>query len=82
AITSFSRHLNLLLNKFYLNRKTTLFTYHLLFQVLNEEMIKQIQDQAKNAHKEGFVPTQEVHLEEQPVTFKNVSSQLPLKKSF
>ncbi|NWN46100.1 ATP-binding cassette domain-containing protein [Candidatus Phytoplasma pruni] len=51
-------------------------------QVLNEEMIKQIQDQAKNAHKEGFVPTQEVLLEEQPVTFKNVSSQLPLKKAF
>ncbi|WEK82424.1 MAG: hypothetical protein PR2021_3560 [Candidatus Phytoplasma pruni] len=31
-ITSFSRHLNLLLFKFYLNRKTTLFTYYLLFQ--------------------------------------------------
>lgn len=51
-------------------------------QVLNEEMIKQIQDQVKNAHKEGFVPTQEVLLEEQPVTFKNVSSQLPWKKAF
>ncbi|XXP77358.1 MAG: ATP-binding cassette domain-containing protein [Lettuce witches'-broom phytoplasma] len=51
-------------------------------QVLNEEMIKQIQDQAKNAHKEGFAPTQEVLLEEQPVIFKNVSSELPLKKAF
>ncbi|WP_017192918.1 ATP-binding cassette domain-containing protein [Italian clover phyllody phytoplasma] len=51
-------------------------------QVLNEEMIKQIQDQAKNDYKEGFVPTQEVLLEEQPVTFKNVSSQLPWKKAF
>ncbi|MFB5029502.1 MAG: Vitamin B12 import ATP-binding protein BtuD [Candidatus Phytoplasma pruni] len=51
-------------------------------QVLNKEIIKQIQDQAKNTHKEGFVPTQEVLLEEQPVTFKNVSSQLPWKKAF
>ncbi|MGE9276736.1 MAG: ATP-binding cassette domain-containing protein [Candidatus Phytoplasma pruni] len=51
-------------------------------QVLNEDMIQQIQDQAKNAHKEGFAPTQEVLLEEQPVMFKNVSSQLPWKKAF
>ncbi|KOR75576.1 ABC transporter, ATPase component [Candidatus Phytoplasma pruni] len=51
-------------------------------QVLNEDIIQQIQDQAKNAHREGFVPTQEVLLEEQPVTLKNVSSQLPWKKAF
>ncbi|NWN46099.1 ATP-binding cassette domain-containing protein [Candidatus Phytoplasma pruni] len=51
-------------------------------QILSEEMLEQIQEQIKNAHKEEFVPTKEVFLEEQPVTFKNVSSQLPWKKAF
>ncbi|WP_038104995.1 hypothetical protein, partial [Vaccinium witches'-broom phytoplasma] len=43
----FSRHLNLLLFNFYLNRKTTLFTYHLLFREFKYEELRNEQNQSR-----------------------------------
>jgi putative ABC transport system ATP-binding protein len=51
-------------------------------QILNDEIIQKIQDQFKNIHREGFLPTQEILLDEQPLNVKYISSQLSLKQTF
>ncbi|WP_349401750.1 ABC-type transport system, permease protein [Candidatus Phytoplasma solani] len=51
-------------------------------EVLTEEMIKIIQTQQQSPLKENFELTQEVLLETQSTPFKQINSQLPLKKSF